>query len=243
MKVLVYQDVKEVAKAAYAIFKEQLQSNPKSVLGLATGSSPVELYKLMVEGFSKQEISFKEVKTFNLDEYVGKGRQDAQSYFIFMNEHLFKHVDIDYNHVQIPNGKAEDLTLECKRYDDLLSQIPIDFQLLGIGSNGHIGFNEPDTPFDLTTHVVKLNEQTRADNAIFFDDITQVPTHALTMGVASILKSKKIVLIATGKQKAEAVHQMINGPVTTNCPGSILQTHHDVTIICDLHAASLIKDE
>ena len=243
MKIIVCKDSQSIAKTAYQYFKEQLQQKPDSILGLATGSSPIHLYKEMVLGYKQKEVSFKQVKTFNLDEYVGMDHQDSHSYITFMKEHLFNHVDIDLSHVQIPNGKASDLSKECLRYDMLLKQHQVDIQLLGIGSNGHIGFNEPGTPFDLMTHVVELNEQTRKDNASFFSSLEQVPTHALTMGIASILKAKRIILIAEGERKAHAIMQMIKGKITTDYPASILQTHPYVTVIVDTSAASLLNDE
>lgn len=238
MNVIRCHDKLEVAVQAYAIFKHQLNTKLNSILGLATGSSPVNLYKVLIEGFKKGEVSFKEVISFNLDEYVGMDVSHPQSYAYFMKEHLFDHVDINQSNTNLPNGLAPDLQAECDRYNHALSSHVVDLQLLGIGTNGHIAFNEPYTPFDSVTSVVELNESTRRDNAVFFNSIDEVPTHALSMGIQNILNAKKIVLIATGAAKAEAVYNIINGPVDVSCPGSILQTHPDVTIIIDQDAAS-----
>jgi glucosamine-6-phosphate deaminase len=240
MNIIRCQNAHDVALKAYEIFKHQLNSKPKSVLGLATGSSPILLYQELILGVKNKELSFKDVSTFNLDEYVGMDSTHPQSYAYFMKSQLFDHVDIELNQTHIPHGLAQDLELECKSYNEALDQYHVDIQLLGIGSNGHIGFNEPFTPFDSVTHVVKLKESTRKDNAIFFDSLEDVPTHAISMGIQNILEAKKIVLLAIGKKKANAIHAMVHGPIDESCPGSILQTHPDVTLILDEEAASLL---
>lgn len=231
----------DVAIKAYEIFKHQLHTKPHSVLGLATGSSPILLYQELILGVQNKELSFKDVSTFNLDEYVGMDSTHPQSYAYFMKTQLFDHVDIQLHHTHIPHGLAHDLDLECKLYNEALDQYHVDIQLLGIGSNGHIGFNEPFTPFESVTHVVKLKESTRQDNAIFFNTLEEVPTHAISMGIQNILKAKKIVLLAIGKKKAHAIQAMVEGPIHESCPGSILQTHPDVTLIIDEEAASLLS--
>jgi glucosamine-6-phosphate deaminase len=240
MKIIVCESAHEVALKAYEVFKNQLTLKPSSILGLATGSSPILLYKELVQGYLRNKISFKEVITFNLDEYVGMDVSYPQSYAYFMKHHLFEHVDINELNTFIPNGRAVNLVQECAQYHHALSESGVDLQLLGIGSNGHIGFNEPHTSFESSVHVVKLKESTRNDNAMFFQSIEEVPTHAISMGIQDILKSKKIVLLACGKKKAEAIKAMVLGPIDESCPGSILQTHNDVTLIIDEEAASLL---
>lgn len=238
MNIITCHNAHEVALKAYELFKSQLNHKPNSVLGLATGSSPILLYQELILGVRNQELSFKEVHTFNLDEYVGMDAHHPQSYAFFMKKQLFDHVDIDVQNTHIPCGLAEDLAEECERYNQALKNHSIDMQLLGIGSNGHIGFNEPYTSFDSVTHVVKLKESTRQDNALFFSSLDEVPNHAISMGIHNILQAKKIVLLATGKKKAEAIKAMVHGPINEACPGSILQTHPDVTLILDTEAAS-----
>jgi glucosamine-6-phosphate deaminase len=241
MNIIICHSVHDVALHAYEIFQKQLIKKPNSVLGLATGSSPILLYEQLVLGYQRKEITFKDIIVMNLDEYVGLSPNHPQSYAAFMRHHLFDHVDIILNNTFIPHGIASDYEQECDSYNQLLEKYPRDIQLLGIGSNGHIGFNEPHTPFDSITHVVRLKESTRQDNAIFFNSLSEVPTHALSMGIQNILAAKKIVLIAIGKKKADAIFNMIHGPIDVSCPGSILQIHSDVTLILDEDAASLIQ--
>lgn len=241
MNIIVCKTPHEVALHAYEIFKNQLIAKPQSNLGLATGSSPILLYEELIKGVKNKEISFKDVVTFNLDEYVGMDKEHSQSYAHFMHQQLFNHVDINHKNTHIPCGLAQDLDKECESYNNALESYRLDIQLLGIGSNGHIGFNEPYTSFDSVTHVVKLKDSTRHDNAIFFESLDEVPTHAISMGIANIMQAKKIVLLAIGKKKAQAIVNMIHGPVDESCPGSILQRHTDVTIILDEEAASNLK--
>lgn len=238
MQIIIVKDKKQVGHEAFKIIHDTIIKTPDANLGLATGSTPVDLYAFLVEAYKQREISFKGVSTCNLDEYVGLRQDHPQSYYAFMRKHLFDHVDIDLGKTYIPDGMAPDLENECLRYESLLMLHPIDVQILGVGSNGHIGFNEPWTPFDSITHIIKLEQQTREDNARFFDDIEEVPTHAITMGIASILRAKKIVLMATSTQKAHAIKTMIEGPVTESCPASVLQTHPDVVVVIDKEAAS-----
>lgn len=230
----------EVARLAYEPFRNQLIREPKSIFGLATGSSPIGLYKVMIEDAKQSDLSYKHVKTFNLDEYVGLADTHDQSYHYFMNDQLFKHLDINPENIHIPNGNVTDLQAEGERYENLLNEHTIDIQLLGVGSNGHIGFNEPGTSFDSLTHVIDLQEQTLKDNARFFDSIEDVPTQAITMGIASIMKAKKIVLIATGEKKAKAIQAMIKGEITPDIPCTVLQNHPDVLVILDEASASLL---
>ncbi len=225
----------EVAKDAFKVMKPFLHDG--AVLGLATGSSPVGLYREMIADYRENGTSYQNITTVNLDEYVGLPRDHQESYWTFMHQNLFNHVDIPDENVHVPLGNG-DLEKNCADYDAFLDEHPQDIQLLGIGSNGHIAFNEPGTPFETGTHVTDLKESTRKDNARFFDPLgEEVPTQACTMGLASIMKAKNVLLIATGANKAEAVNAMINGPVTTDCPASILQNHPNVTVILDREAA------
>lgn len=228
----------QVASEAFRIMKETvMKENP--VLGLATGSSPIGLYKKMIADRNASGTSYKKAITFNLDEYIGLPRDHDQSYWTFMHENLFDGLNIPEANIHIPSGEAEDLEAECRRYEDELQQHVIDLQVLGIGSDGHIGFNEPGTPFDSLTHIAELTEQTRRDNARFFeDDIEKVPTHAITMGLASILRARSIIVLATGANKADAVYGMIRGRKSTDCPASVLQGHSHVTVILDKDAAA-----
>ena len=238
--VVIADDYDLVSSEAFKIMRTVLaKENP--VLGLATGSSPVGLYKKMIADHNSNGTSYRKVITFNLDEYIGIPRNHEQSYYTFMHENLFDQIGIPENNVHIPRGDAEDMEAECVRYEEELQEHVIDLQVLGIGTDGHIAFNEPGVPFDSLTHIMELEEQTRRDNARFFDnDIDQVPTHAITMGLASIMRAAKIIVIATGANKADAVYGMVKGPKTTDCPASILQDHPDVTVILDNAAASRI---
>lgn len=214
--------------------KEVLDARQDAVLGLATGSSPEGLYAEMVKDHKENGTSYKDVKTYNLDEYVGIDRNDPQSYYTFMNEHLFKDIDIDPANTHVPYGSTAE---DAKAYDDEVKGV--DVQLLGIGRNGHIGFNEPGTPFDERTHIVELTESTRDANKRFFDDdINKVPTHAITQGIGTVMDAKKILLVANGDSKADAVKAMVEGPVDPACPASVLQNHPDVIVIVDEAAAS-----
>lgn len=238
MKIIIEKNYEKVSCAAAEFLAETVKKNPFAVLGLATGSTPVGAYKRLAEACKRGELSFKNVKTFNLDEYVGLGECDAQSYVTFMRENLFSKVDIDLNNTFLPDGKAKDLDAECKRYSALIGSLTRDVQLLGLGRNGHIGFNEPYTPFDSVTHVVELTADTVQANSRLFDDIAQVPRKAVTMGIAEIMKAKRILLVATGKDKAHAVRAAVKGEITPAVPASVLQNHADVTVILDEEAAS-----
>lgn len=240
MKVIKVKDYQELSVKASKIFIDLLKNKPNATLGLATGSSPIGLYQQLIESYKKGEISFKNVKTFNLDEYCELPRSHPESYYSFMHRNLFDHVDIDENNINIPNSEVEDLQKECDRYNQLLNAAGIDLQLLGIGANGHIGFNEPGTPFESQTSVIKLTDKTRQDNKRFFNSIDEVPQYAITMGIKNIMQAKAIVLVANGKNKADAINKLINGEVTENFPASILQRHPNVTVIIDEEASSLL---
>ena len=193
----------------------------------------------MIRDHKENGTSYKNILTWNLDEYVGIPRTHEQSYWTFMHENLFNFIDIPEENIHVPVGESEDEEAECVKYEESMKGHTVDIQVLGIGSDGHIAFNEPGTPFDSLTHLMDLTEQTRKDNARFFDnDINQVPKRSITMGLASIMRAKKIIVIATGENKAEAVYGMLKGPKTTDCPASILQDHPDVTVLLDKAAAS-----
>lgn len=239
-KVYVYDDYEGVSQKAFEVMEEIIKQG-KVTLGLATGSSPIGLYKRLVDA-NKNGLSFKDVQSFNLDEYVGLSKNHNQSYYHFMFEHLFKHVDIDIKNVHLPKGEGS-LEEVADEYEKLLAQNPQDLQLLGIGSNGHIGFNEPGTSFDSTVHVIRLKEETRQDNARFFSSIDEVPHFAITMGIQDIMRAKKVLLIASGKNKAMAVKEMLEGKIREEIPCTILQRHPDVVVVLDKEAASLIQHD
>lgn len=230
-KIIRVKDAEEGGKKAFELIKEGIE-NGAQVLGLATGSTPETLYQEMV----KSDVDFSNCVSINLDEYIGLSGDNDQSYRYFMNSHLFNQKPFKATYV--PNGKAEDLAAECRHYEEILANHPIDIQILGIGENAHIGFNEPGTPFDAPTQVVELTESTINANKRNFEKIEDVPTTAISMGIGSIMKSKKVILIAYGEAKAEAIANTINGKMTTDVPASVLQKHPDVTIILDDAAAS-----
>ena len=240
MKVI-YLEKNEIAKEIAKIFIEKVKENPSCVLGLATGSSPLGIYRNMIEAYKNGEVSFKYVTTFNLDEYLGLDGTHDQSYRYFMNVNLFNHIDIKKEKTHVPSGFVKDDN-EAALYDKMIAEAGgIDIQLLGLGSDGHIAFNEPGTPFNTLTHIAELTEQTITDNSRFFERIEDVPTRACTMGLQSIMNARKIVLIATGKNKADVVRKLIYGEVSLDLPCSILKNHPDVTIYVDsdLKVASL----
>lgn len=240
MKVIKVKNYEELSKVASDIFVEQIKNNSNSTLGLATGSSPIGMYQNLIKEYNAGNISFENIRTFNLDEYCGLPSNHSQSYYTFMHENLFSKVDIKEENIHLPKAEGDDLEKLANDYNELLSKNNIDLQVLGIGSNGHIGFNEPNTPFDQETFVVKLAEKTRQDNKRFFNSIDEVPTHAITMGIKNIMAAKKIVLLASGKGKAEAIYNLVKGPKTPSFPASVLQDHPNVTIIVDEEASSLI---
>lgn len=231
MEIIRVKNAEEGGKKAFEIIKNGMENGAK-VLGLATGSTPITLYKEM----TSSDMDFSNMTSVNLDEYVGLGGSDDQSYRHFMNVELFDKKP--FKETFVPDGKAADLDQACQSYDQIIEEHPIDIQILGIGQNGHIGFNEPGAPFDGKTSVVDLTESTINANKRFFDKVEDVPTKAVSMGIGSILNGKKIVLMAYGESKAEAIKGMINGPVTTDMPASTLQNHDDVIVIVDEAAAS-----
>ena len=244
MKVIITVNYDEMSKKAAEIVKKQIKEKPNTVLGLATGSTPLGMYKHLIEMYKRGEIDFSNVITFNLDEYIGLSPDHPQSYHYFMFHNFFNHINIKKENVHIPNGIAEDLEEECRKYEEEIEKAGgIDLQILGIGVNGHIGFNEPEESIETKTHVVTLTEDTINANKRFFKSAEEVPRKAITMGLGSIMKAKKIVLLASGKNKAEAIKETIKGQLTTKVPATVLALHPDVIIIIDKEAASLIPDE
>lgn len=242
MKIIVVEDYNEMSKKAADILIKIIHENPHAVLGLATGSTPIGLYKELIEDHQNNGTSYKDIHTVNLDEYIGLPKEDKNSYYTFMYEHLFKYLDIPREQTHIPNGETENRLEECDRYEQIIASLgQVDLQILGIGSNGHIGFNEPGSSFTGLTHIIDLKEDTRQANARFFNSIDEVPKQAITMGVGTIMKSKEILLLASGIAKAEAIRGMIHGEVTEELPASILQTHPNVTLIVDKEAYSLCE--
>lgn len=237
MKIIKVKTYEEGSRKAFEIVKEVLVSKKDVVLGLATGSSPIGLYKEMIQDHKENNQSYQDVTTVNLDEYMGLPKEHQESYYTFMHRNLFDHIDIKEENIHLPSSIG-DMDENVKKYEEVLAKYKPDVQILGVGANGHIGFNEPGTPFDSRTHTVTLAQKTREDNARFFNDISEVPTHAITMGVQNILEAKKIVLVAFGDNKKDAVYGLVNGEITEDLPASILQKHDDVTIIVDEEAAS-----
>ncbi|WP_199620007.1 glucosamine-6-phosphate deaminase [Paenibacillus alkalitolerans] len=237
MNILTFPSDQELNEAGAGIVTGLVQTNPGAVLGLATGSTPIGVYSEMIKSFRKGMVSYRRVSTFNLDEYAGLPREHPQSYYSYMRTHLFDHIDVPESNIHIPDGTAANVREECERYDRLLEQTgQIDLQILGLGHNGHIGFNEPDHALIRGTHAVRLSETTRQANARFFNSIDEVPTHAITMGVGTILKAKTILLIVKGSDKAGIVHTSLTGPITTECPASLLQTHPHLVVLLDTEA-------
>ena len=240
MKVTVLKTAEEIGVAVAKIFTDEVKANPNCILGLATGASPIPTYNNIIKTHKEEGISFKGVKTYNLDEYCDLPKADKNSYYTFMHEQLFNSLDILEENVHFLDGNATDTDAECKRYDNEINEAGgIDIQLLGIGNNAHIGFNEPADSFTDGSFKVKLTDSTIEANKIYFDE-NPMPHYALTMGVNQIMSAKKIVLIATGPKKAEAIRNMIKGEVTPQVPASILQNHDDVEIFLDEAAASLL---
>lgn len=232
---------KEISRLIAEEFIKQVNAKPNSVLGLATGTSPLGVYANLVKANQEGRVTFKDVVTFNLDEYIGLEGTHEQSYRYFMNVNLFDHIDIDKSKTHVLKGVG-DYEDYASKYDDLIASFGgIDLQILGIGSDGHIAFNEPGTPFDSLTHVADLAESTIVDNSRLFNDISEVPTKAVTMGLQSIMNAKKIVLIATGKNKAKAIKELLRGDKSIENPASVLQDHPDCTIYVDDDAYSLAK--
>lgn len=237
MRVIVCENYEQVSKEAAKIIAAQVHLKPNCVLGLATGSTPVGAYNELVDMYKKGEIDFKDVKTFNLDEYYPITRDNDQSYYYFMHDNLFNYINIPEESIHVLNGEVSDPEKECKDYEKCIeAHGGIDLQLLGIGRNGHIAFNEPDENLVADTHVTALTDDTIDANARFFADIKDVPTKSLTMGMASIMKARKILILINGAGKAQALKKLLSGEISTMCPATMLNMHSDVVVICDKEA-------
>ena len=234
MRIIQVENQAAGGRVAFELLKEKLAEGAKTI-GLATGSSPLSFYEQIVES----DLDLSDLTSVNLDEYIGLSGENPQSYRYFMQEHLFNQKP--FKESFLPNGVAEDAEAEVKRYNQILTEHPVDLQILGIGTNGHIGFNEPGTSFDSTVHVVDLEQSTIEANARFFDKIEDVPTQAYSMGIRNILDAKSIILFAYGASKAKAIAGTVEGPITEELPGSALQKHEDVVIIADKEALSILK--
>lgn len=243
MKIYVEENYQKLSKKAAYILASQVRLKPDSVLGLATGDTPLGMYRELAAMHQEEDLDFKEVKTFNLDEYYGLEKENPQSYHYYMMENFFKYVNIQEKNIHIPDGQAPDIEEACRRYEQLIRLMGgIDLQVLGIGRNGHIGFNEPDVKFEATTHLVQLDEDTIQANARFFDSIDKVPTQAISMGIKTIMQAKKIVLLASGREKREVIQRALEGKISPELPASVLQLHNDVVVILDREAAGGLKE-
>ena len=242
MRVIVCDNYKEMSKAGAKIIADQLKLKTDSILGLATGSTPVGMYEELIKMNKAGEIDFSDVRTFNLDEYYPIRRDNRQSYYYFMKDKLFSHINIKEENTNIPNGEAKDPEKECMDYEEKIkAEGCVDIQVLGIGRNGHIGFNEPDATLEALTHLTDLTENTLNANSRFFNEDEVMPTKALTMGIATILSAKKIILLASGASKSRVVGELLNGKISTSVPASMLNVHNDVVLICDKDAYSGAK--
>ena len=239
MRVYKVKNYDEMSRKAANLIAAQIITKPDSVLGLATGSTPVGTYKYLVEKYNNGDLDFSEVKTANLDEYKGLTRESEQSYYYFMYSNLFQHVNINMDNTNIPNGMADDADAECRRYEDVIRSLGgVDLQVLGLGHDGHIGFNEPADIFEGPTHCVDLTEMTIEANKRFFASADDVPRQAFTMGIGTIMRSRKFIFAVSGKDKAAILKKALYGPVTPEVPASILQFHPDVIVIADEEALS-----
>ena len=244
MKVVILDNAEQVAQYGADIFKRQLIQKPASVLGLATGSTPLALYQALISANQRGEISFKDIITFNLDEYLGLKGDHPQSYRYFMNENLFKHIDINPANTHVPNGASETPLTAGDEYEALIAQSGgIDIQLLGIGRNGHVGFNEPSSCLASKTRVKTLTKATIDDNARFFAEGEYQPHLSITMGIGTIMEARNVVLLATGASKAAAIQATVEGPLSASCPASALQMHTATTLVIDEAAASELRDK
>lgn len=233
MKVIITKNYEDLSERAAEIMLGIVKQNPKAILGLATGTTPLGLYAKMIADRKENGTDYSLIRTVNLDEYKGLPKTHEQSYAYFMKKSLFEGLGMAPEQTDIENGTAQNAEEECARYDALLEELPRDIQLLGLGSNGHIAFNEPGTPFGSGTHVVTLAESTVKDNARLFEDISEVPRKAYTMGIKQIMQAKKILILASGSNKADAVYKMVRGEVTEQVPASVLQLHPDCILIAD----------
>lgn len=240
MRFAIVKDAAELGERAFYEIKCVLKNKPDAVIGFATGRTPLPLYEKMAADHAKNGTSYKRVTAVNLDEYIGVEAKDKNSFARFMKDNLFSKIDIDPANTHIPNGMAEDLEAECARYAEFVAAHPADIQILGIGANGHIAFNEPYTKYDTVTHIALLTAKTRSDNAEGFGNPAIVPSYALTMGIKEILSAKKILMLASGEGKAEAIYNMLQGRDDTSCPAAALRKHPDVTVVLDEAAAKYL---
>ncbi|MCI6593790.1 MAG: glucosamine-6-phosphate deaminase [Firmicutes bacterium] len=241
MRIYKGKDYADMSRKAANIISAQVIMKPDCVLGLATGSTPIGLYQQLVEWYEKGDLDFSEVRTVNLDEYKGLSRENDQSYYYFMHHNLFDHVNLPAENSHLPNGMEPDSDKECRRYSELIRSMGgVDLQLLGIGHNGHIGFNEPGDAFDNDVHCVDLTQSTIEANKRFFASADDVPKQAYTMGIKTIMQAKKILIVASGEDKADIVRDAFFGPITPKVPASVLQLHNDVTLVADEAALSKI---
>jgi len=244
MRIFIGENYDEMSRQAANVLSAQVTMKPNCVLGLATGSTPIGTYKVLIERCQKGDLDFSQVKSINLDEYVGLSGDHDQSYRYFMDTNLFNHINIDKANTNVPNGLAEDVDAECARYNEVINTLgPIDVQVLGMGHNGHIGFNEPSDVFELETHKVDLAQTTIDANARFFASANEVPRQALTMGIKTIMQAKTVMVVVSGADKAEIVKKAFSGPVTPQVPASILQMHSDVILVGDKAALSKLLEE
>ena len=243
MRLIVCDNQQEIANVGADMIAEVVVANPTAVLGLATGSTPVPMYQELIRRYEAGKLDFSSVHSVNLDEYYPLAPDNDQSYRYFMNHQLFDHINIDKNNTNVPDGLAADPAAACKAYEGIIRDLGgIDIQVLGIGGNGHIGFNEPAEALDPLTHLTDLTEDTIKANSRFFESEADVPRYALTMGIGTILSARRIMLIATGEAKAKAIATVLSGKLTTSCPASMLSLHNDVTVICDRAAVSLCDE-
>lgn len=241
MKLIQTLNYAELSQQAAAQVLSRLKGNPALNLGLATGSTPTGLYQELIKDHQLNGTSYEQVNTFNLDEYIGVPKKDHHSYHYFMCEKLFEHIDLPLDQTHIPDGTAKNLARECNRYEQFIREHGgIDLQVLGIGQNGHIGFNEPGTAFDSRTHIIDLAESTLNANSRFFASLEDVPRQAITMGIGTIMDSREIFLLVSGTAKAEALARLMNGEVSEQFPASVLRKHQDVTIFVDIEAAAML---
>jgi glucosamine-6-phosphate deaminase len=242
MNIINVKDYQEMSERAGKLLIDKVNKKEKAVLSLATGSTPEGMYAYIIEKYKEGTVSFADVQTFNLDEYVGLDKNDSNSYTYYMKNLLFNHIDLHHENAHLPNGAAKDLKEECQAYEQKMEQAgKVDIQVLGIGLNGHIGFNEPGTSFESKTHIVDLDESTRQANARFFKSLDNVPTQAITMGIETIMNSKEILMLISGEKKAETVAKLLEGKVTETFPASVLHRHPNATIIVDQAAYSKVK--
>jgi glucosamine-6-phosphate deaminase len=243
MKVIIASDYEEMSRIAADFIVESINSKPNSVLGLATGSTPIGMYKKLIEYYEKEKVDFSQVVSFNLDEYIGLQGDHPQSYRYFMDKNFFNNININKANTHVPSGISKDFKEECICYEKSIEEAGgIDIQVLGIGNNGHIGFNEPADELKVNTHITNLTKETIEANSRFFNNICEVPTAAITMGVGAIMKAKRIILLASGKAKADIIVRLVEGKIDTYIPASLLQVHQDVTVIVDEEAGALLME-